>query len=339
MTQVNICGNRYQTITKNWSIMYNNVIQALNDLGYAINISPFIELENTPDFVSKGISDSLEDIYVFNHTYIQDLKNKGFNLGSQTLILKPTAPTPFHFTIDTEGYASSSSITYTKPDFENTPYKEFFHKDVKTFIQTKSTKWSDNKDLQLIEVPKKVPDNHVLLIGQMPGDETVTKNSFGSHWNKFCSLVSELKGKYPLVLKVHPSLKIESEKNGTWNYFKKDIDAWVEEGITVYYGFENIHYILPHTKVAILENSTAGLECLYHTVPIISYGYPEYHWVTKDLRHLHKVHEYIQDLSWHNKELSKSWIAWYTKHYQCYNYESTLSRLKELLPSKNNSCT
>ena len=129
-----------------------------------------------------------------------------------------------------------------------------------------------------------VPDNHILVIGQMPGDETVCKQSFGSHWDKLILIVRKLYKQYPLVIKIHPTLQSEAEKSGTWLQYKETIDEWKNLGITVVEGRESIHGILPKTKVAIIENSTAGIECMMHDVPIISYGYPEYHWITKDLR-------------------------------------------------------
>jgi len=169
-------------------------------------------------------------------------------------------------------------------------------------------------------------------MGQMPGDETVTKMSFGNHWAKLCDLVNYLKKEdHPLVVKLHPTLQRESEKDGGWNYYKNQITQWYSEGIQVLHGFESLYDILPNTKVAIVENSTAGVDCLMHQVPVISYGYPEYHWATKDLRHLNKLNEYIEDLSWWDKELANKWVSWYCMEYQCYDYSSTLKRLTQIL--------
>ena len=152
--------------------------------------------------------------------------------------------------------------------------------------------------------------------------------SFGNHWDKLCAIVEELKGTQPIVVKLHPTLKRESDN---WAMYEQKIIQWRNEGVTVFEEFESLYDILPKTKVAIIENSTCGIECMMHDVPIISYGYPEYHWITKDLRHLSQLKMFVENLSWFDKHKSRSFIAWYCQQYQCYDYESTLRRLKKLL--------
>jgi CDP-glycerol glycerophosphotransferase (TagB/SpsB family) len=193
------------------------------------------------------------------------------------------------------------------------------------------SKWSDREDLKMSSTTIDVPDNHILVIGQMPGDETVCKQSFGSHWDKLILIVRKLYKQYPLVIKIHPTLQSEAEKSGTWLQYKETIDEWKNLGITVVEGRESIHGILPKTKVAIIENSTAGIECMMHDVPIISYGYPEYHWITKDLRHLPQLTNAINDLSWWSKEKNRKFLSWYCEQYLCYDQESTTRRIKWLI--------
>ena len=116
-----------------------------------------------------------------------------------------------------------------------------------------------------------------------------------------------------------------------WYDFVSVINEWKYRGHTVLYGNENIHDILPKTKVAIIENSTVGIECLIYDIPVISYGYPEYHWVTFDLRHLMQLQNAVSNLSWWNKSSSRQWLTWYCTKYQCWDSQSTLRRLEELL--------
>lgn len=326
----NFCGNRYNNIHGNWEVMYHYTMRAFHELGYEVHVSPHLKMQSFPEFIKFGIQDSSDDIYVHNHTYREDLHDRGFFVPEKCLFLKPTGPSHEHFTIDTRGYAAGSDITYKKPDFENIDSTQFFQTMVPFYKEQKSNKWKDRQDLQFSSEVLNVPDNHILLIGQMPGDETVTKMSFGDHWNKFCSLVNLLKGEN-LVIKVHPTLESEARKNDCWETYAKDIHTWLMEGLCVFYGFESLYDILPKTRVAIVENSTAGVDCILHEVPVISYGYPEYHWVTKDLRHLHLLREFIQDLSWWKKDLANKWVAWYCTKYQCYNYASTLKRVKEIV--------
>jgi len=99
----------------------------------------------------------------------------------------------------------------------------------------------------------------------------------------------------------------------------------------VFSSYESIHSILPYTKVAITENSTAGIECMMHDVPIISYGYPDYHWITNDLRILTKLRNSVDDLTWFNKEKSRRFLCWYVFDYLCYDIPTTMRRLEEIL--------
>ena len=171
-------------------------------------------------------------------------------------------------------------------------------------------KWKDSKN---------IPDDHILIIGQMPEDETVDGFGFGDHIKKLSMIVDKLKNEN-LVIKIHPRYKN-----------KNLINKWKEEGHLVITGYESIHSILPKTKVAITENSTAGIECMMHDVPIISYGYPDYHWITKDLRILTEINNYVDDLSWFDIEDSRKFLYWYIFDYLCYDINSTVNRLQQLI--------
>lgn len=325
----NLCAYKYPVIYGNWAEMYCYVTLALSNLGYTVNRSPLIEAPSLQHMTNEGIVDNPEDLYIYNHTFLEELNTRGLTRGPNILVLKPTGPTSKHFTIDPIGYAATSSITYTKPDFENYDSTSFFNTDVVGYINDRESKWSDRKDeFGFLQEELDVPDNHVLVLGQMPADQTVTEMSFGSHWIKMCSIVEELMHTEEVVVKIHPTLKGECDD---WEIYQTKIDEWRENGVTVFDDFQSLYDILPKARVAILENSTSGIECAMHDVPMISYGYPEYHWITKDLRHLSQLKSYVRDLSWFDIERSRSFIAWYCQQYQCYDYESTLKRIKELL--------
>ena len=324
--KVKVCAHKYRNINGNWMRMYGMVFSALETLKADIQASKFLNFSYPP------IVDEMDAIYIYNHSNLDELDELQFFKGKQSLFLKPTAPTPEYFSIDDLGYASYSSITYKKPDFE-TYESDFFHTKVPVFKENKEHKWSDRDDLKMFSTNPNIPDNHVLIIGQMPGDETVTKQSFGNHWDKLKLIVGKLYQQHTLVIKIHPTLQSEAEKDGTWEQYKKTIDEWKNLGVTVIEGYESIHSILPQTKVAIIENSTAGIECMMHDVPIISYGYPEYHWITKDLRHLPELTNAINDLSWWSKEKSRKFLSWYCEQYLCYDQESTTRRIKWLTES------
>lgn len=328
MTRVNFCGYMYPQLGGNWGVAYRDLAKAFQELGYTdLRTSRLLQWETT----FEEIEDSSEDVYVYNHTHLRQLVENGFHLGKKTLIMKPTGPAPNYFTIDELGYAACSTITYNKPDFESINEMEFFLSTVPSLIEKKQNKWSDRKDLVLSTDKVKTPEEHILVLGQMPGDETVRDMSFGNHWDKLEGIVKALSVyKEKLVIKLHPTLKSESSSKA-WIFYSAAIKKWQNNGHVVFFEKENLHEILPNTRVAIIENSTAGIECLLHQVPIISYGYPEYHWITKDLRHLTCLIDYVEDLSWWDRSLANKWLAWYCTQYQCFDYKSTLNRIQYLM--------
>lgn len=349
---VNFPALHFNYLKGGWPQMYINLFKAFHELGYEIRLSPHIQSNQyhpevsksrsigglvLPDYVKIGIVDNPEHIYVYNHTTAYDINKKGWFVGRKNLIIKPSGPGSQHFTIDDVGYASHSSITYKEPNYLrkyiNDEVEPFYETKVKEWINGKINKWDEDWEVNDFSEPKvDIPNEHVLFIGQMPGDETCTKFSFGDHWTKFVSLINSIQTQYNIIIKLHPYLL--QEKNLHWTDqqgIKEKISEWEGKGYTVLSGFESLHNILPKTRVAVIENSTSGLECLMHNVPIISYGYPEYHWVTKDLRHAINLSEYVADLSWYDKDKAQAWLTWYSENYACEDKDSTLSRLKELI--------
>ena len=223
---------------------YDIIRSAMNNLGH-----------------SEVVEDNPANYHFYNHT-TTDTKN--------VFIVKPTAPTSNHFAIDTMGYANSSALSFTRPDINN----DMDWNSVVELRNTKPNKWDDSILLKWKD-SKNIPDDHILVIGQMPDDETVHGFGFGDHVVKLKMIVDKLNGEN-VVIKLHPRYK-----NPVL------VKQWKDAGHHVITGFDCIHSILPKTRVAIIDNSTAGIECLMHEVPIISYGWPEYHWATQNYKHYH----------------------------------------------------
>ena len=331
--KANICGRRYLDVYKGWYSAYRNVMDALHELGIDIFISPHLDMQSIPEYATVGITDSEDAIYVYNHTYIEDIEKNGFYKGRKTLFIKPTLPSPEHFSLDSQGYAAASYITYNKPNFVNYNSANFFNNVVPDIIKNRPNKWSDREWCGFGEKEiLKLPRNHTLILGQLPQDETCTKISFGDHFTKLEAIVDSLSHLNNLVIKLHPHLlDSDDEDYAPQPRYFEAIDRWRDQGIIVLTGYTSLFDVLPYTRVAIVENSTSGLECLLHQVPVISYGYPEYHWVTKDLRHLHQLPNYVTDLSWYNYRLANSFTAWYFEQYLCSDLPSTRRRLLEIL--------
>ena len=253
------------------------------------------------------------DIHFYNHMCNEEQLRRMY-------IIKPTAPTSKHFQICTWGYANSSKITFNKPDYvlSNDLTECKLRSLIQDMIKRRANKWDDSILLKWKD-SKDIPDNHILVIGQMPDDETVHGFGFGDHIVKLKMIVDKLQGKN-VVIKLHPRYK-----NPVL------VKQWEDAGHIVITGYQSIHSILPKTKVAIIDNSTAGIECMMHDVPIISYGYPDYHWITKDLRILTRINNYIDNLEWFNKKESRDFLYWYVFNYLCTDVESTVKRLEKIL--------
>ena len=118
---VNICGNRFTNLYKQWARAYHYLIKTFLELGYDVHRSQHMDWDSSFEIYNLPIieEDSEDYIYVHNHTWRRELDKQGFYTGIKLFIVKPTGPTTDHFTLDSEGYACSSSITYEKPDFEN----------------------------------------------------------------------------------------------------------------------------------------------------------------------------------------------------------------------------
>lgn len=278
---------RFDNFTK-----FEDVIkEALNQLGH-------IESENP-------------DLNIYNHCHRSEINT------DNNIIFKPTAPTSQHFALDTIGYANSSSLAFNNPGV-SIRIQKHNEDDIQSLINQRSNKWDDSILLKW-RTAKNISDDHILIIGQMPDDETVNGFGFGDHIKKLEMIVDKLSDEN-IIIKVHPRYKN-----------KILIKKWKDAGHRVITAFDSIHTILPKTRVAIVDNSTAGIECLMHKVPIISYGWPEYHWATQKLQSLSQLKDLVNDLSWHDPVYTNNFINWYIYDYLCSDIDSTINRLKDII--------
>ena len=256
--------------------------------------------------------DNPADVHFYNH-----MCNEDHIPGMY--IIKPTAPTSKHFQICSWGYANSSEITFEDPcwwAFVKHSKKQW--DTIQDMVQKRANKWDDSILLKWKD-SKGIPDNHILVIGQMPDDETVHGFGFGDHIVKLKMIVDKLHSRN-VVIKLHPRYK-----NPVL------VKKWEDAGHTVIDGYISIHDVLPKTRVAIVENSTAGIECMMHKVPIISYGFPEYHWITKKIQTLPQLKSDVRDLGWYSEKENEMFLHWYINRYLCKDVESVKSRIQNIL--------
>ena len=275
--------------------LYEDVIRnALNELGHVESDNP--------------------DLNIYNHCNEIELQTKN------NIIFKPTAPSHKYFALDKIGYANASSLTWQEPN--KAEFLDSSEPDaIDELIKNKSNKWDNSILLKWHNSkPKGVTKDHILVIGQMPDDETVTGQSFGNHIQKLDAILRELQGEN-VVVKLHPRYSLE----------QKYLQRWQEKWkFNIISGFYSIHNILPYTKVAIIENSTAGIECMMHNVPVISYGWPEYHWATYKLRSLTEINRLVNNINWYDEDYTQNFIKWYINYYLCHDVKTTMRRLKNL---------
>jgi len=262
------------------------------------------------------------DLHIYNHT-CRDLEP---DMPENSLIFKPTAPTSQHFQIDRNGYANSSDMAFIDPtvisdwrSYDNSEINE-----IKSLILRRANKWDHSIVINGWNEVEDLKDDHILVIGQMPDDETVNEFGWPGHIQRIDRILGKLDGEN-VVLKLHPKWKPKTLDE------KRLFRKWESSDIRILKGFTSIHSVLPKTRVAILDNSTAGIECMMHEVPMITYGHPDYHWVTKDMRSPVQLRGFINDLSWYDKELTRKFMCYYIFEYLCSDIDTTMNRLQELL--------
>lgn len=143
--------------------------------------------------------DNPADIHFYNHMCNED------NIPGM-YIIKPTAPTSKHFQICSWGYANSSEITFEDPcwwAFVKHSKKQW--DTIQDMVQRRANKWDDSILLKWKD-SKGIPDDHILVIGQMPDDETVHGFGFGDHIVKLKMIVDKLHSRN-VVIKLHPRYK------------------------------------------------------------------------------------------------------------------------------------
>jgi hypothetical protein len=326
---------KYNDMQSDWQIPVMQLSRSFNKLGYTVLRHPHFKCHGLNEVSSLYDSEKHKkvDICLYNHTDISHIIGDIIP-SNKNLFFKPTVPERGYTTLDTIGYGPYSSVTYEKPFFNKYSQGEvndFYDIFVKRWIDQRSNKWKEHFTPENIEVKEK---DYYLILGQCFGDEVITRHEFGSYEAKLHQIINELlridKDRTVLV-KLHP---YTNGKVTTTDGFAQAIADRIKEisnRVIVYSGNLSIHDFLPNCRCVFVANSGAGIEAMMHNKPIVSWGNPEYHWVTYRLLHLADIIRAIDTKNWFNKFSQQQFLYWYTRYYCFYDDDSCERRILEVL--------
>lgn len=326
-------GYKYNDMKQNWRRQMSWLVISLLESGIEVKPHPKFKcfgLQNLPSY--DFTKDYNADICIYNHADVSCLTGNVL-MAKRNWFFKPTVPTKHYTTLDELGYGPYSSIAYKKPDFEDIPDEEvkfFFATKVKDWIDNRFTKWGATFKNEIQEVEER--DYH-LVLGQMGADEVVTRHDFGHYFTKLEQVVRELVKIDPhrwVVVKLHPYTDGIKTKSIAFSQGLKNRLEVFGPTVKVYTGMSNIHNFIKNAYCVHLANSGAGFEVMMHHKPIIAWGFPEYHWVTYDLRHLADLNKAIK-LEWFDSNKADKFLYWYMEKYCFYDQKTSDRRVKELL--------
>ncbi len=325
-------GYKYNNMRQSWTQQMNWLVDALrNNKVEVYKHSNFICKNLKEIKIYNPVTDKDFDICIYNHCDISHIVGDVIKV-KRTWFFKPTVPDEFHTTLDTLGYGPYSSITYDKPNFKKVnkiDVDTFFKIKVNNWIKNKDTKWGSYFENKETEIEYK---DYFLVLGQYFGDEVVTRHDFGNYFSKLANIVKELSRVTDklIVVKLHPYMDGEYATHNKLSLSVKEKLEAIDSKVKVFIGKNNIHNFIENSSCVLLANSGSGFEVMMHQKPIITWGYPEYHWVTYDLRHLADLGRAIK-LDWFNKEEQNKFLYWYMEKYCFYNQETANRRVKEML--------
>jgi hypothetical protein len=338
-------GFKFSDMKVSWKTQMVWMVEALLKNG--------VEVFRHKDFLCQNLSHlpiysfnvlPSSDICIYNHTDISFIIGNVLK-SDRNWFFKPTVPTEFHTTLDELGYGPYSSITYEKPLFElmdMDKVEEFFKTKVADWIQSRSSKWGPKKFSNQVKIPG---EDYYLILGQCGGDEVVTRHDFGNYFTKLEQVIRELVriDKRQIIIKLHPYTDGENKQAGglrkehqVSTLFSMSLKKKYEEissKVKVYLGFSNIHDFIPKARCVLVANSGAGFEVMMHHKPIISWGHPEYHWVTGDIMHLADLIRAIK-LDWFDQKKQDKFLYWYLEKYCFYDQITADKRVFNLLDEK-----
>ena len=269
------------------------------------------------------------DVAIYNHCLGRDIAGLADKAKAKRVwYFKPTIPDENHTTLDELGYGAYMTCTYQEPEFRDIPMKDvddFYAKSVSRWVSARATKWGN---WDATDVPD---DDYYLVLGQIPTDTVVTTMSFGKYNQSLFSLVDELNRIVDrrIIVKLHPRLALKAECKDATRVLKASL-AELGVRVSVEDRIVSVHSYFPKARCVLTCNSEAGIEAMFHDKPVIAWGYPQYHWVSYDLRHLCDLRTAL-DLQWYNRDDARRWVYWYLKRFTFWDLRSAQRRVDDLL--------
>ena len=335
MPRALIWNHRYDTTRgfPEWDKPLCWTIGALQARGWEVQRHPGFTC-STPLEVNNKMSDA--DLMIFTHTTVNHVR--GYD-GPKWFI-KSTSPDQFHASLDPLGYGPFSSVSYSRPPFDavqESDVSRYFEEKVPEWTESRTSKWGDG----IFRSGGPGGQDYVLVLAQTFKDETVDGMWFGNYWSALVQVVNVLaQVEQRVVVKLHPWTDgtggfdcVGKPKPPETTDYSERCKAALEElspHVEVHTGMSSVHDFIRDSRCVVLCNSSSGLDALLHRKPIISWGFPEYHWVTYDMRHLCELPQAL-DLKWFSEDEAAKFIYWYTEHYCIFDEASADRRVEELL--------
>ncbi len=301
---------------------------ALSECGFRVERHEALECcTHLPTYRGK----SHVDLVVFNHTDVEKVHGLFPVTSDMTWFFKPTVPDDKHATLDRLGFGPFSEITYDKPDYMSARGDDvdaFYAKEVNRWISNNSSKWGND---HFTKETRPEAKDYILVVGQTIHDEVVNHHSLGGYAHQLWGIIEEIRrvSDKAIVVKMHPKQKEDNEY--AHNRMKEGIENLNIDNIEIYDDYSSIHNFLPEASHVVTANSGSGFEAMMHNVPIISFGHPEYHWETFDLRKRCEMRQALDTKAWYSEKNTRKFLYWYMKEYCFFDFISAKKRVKYLL--------
>jgi hypothetical protein len=324
----------FKEMNGNWGVTITRIAKALQYYGFDVFRREGLTGEGLEDcpFCDRRIAAA--DVVVYNHTFSTHLRTS--IPSKHSWVMKMTPPSPEYATLDSWGYGPYMSCSYSRPPFDslNTVEVDDFWTNVVPKVRN-LTKWG--KRFSDLDIPEK---DFIFFPSQCIDDEVVTKMYFGEYRKALINLVHESvwvgEGR-DVVVKLHPYTDYRAELQGRketpiTDELEKALKG-ISKNVHVYRGGYHVGRFLDACHSVVVCNSGVGIDAMMRGKPVISWGYPEYHWATFDLRHACDLDRALK-LDWYDPNLARAFLCWFMRDFCFYDQESANRRVGELLQEK-----